>query len=273
MTSIPMDPRLRARRIEVMRLQGRRRLRLVVTLVVATVALVVGWWLVTASPLLDVDEIEVRGLERTPVDAVIAQADIARGEALVEVDLPAAEQAVAALPWVDEVHSRRSVFGTVTIEVTEREPVAAVPGATGWLLVDRDGRVLEAVDSFDAGLAVVDGVRWNVAPGGWIGEGALGAIDIASSLPTRLRSQVASIHDPGAAGTGSAGSDGAAGAEAGLELVLFGGGRVQIGSPTELSEKYVATMSVLAQVSTRCLDRLDVRAPSVPVLTRVPDCS
>lgn len=272
MTSIPMDPRLRARRVEVMRLQGRRRLRLIVTFVVATLALVAGWWLVTASPLLDVDRIEVRGIERTPVDDVIARADIARGEALVEVDLPAAEQAVAALPWVDEVDSRRSVFGTVTIDVTEREPVAAVPGPSGWLLVDRDGRVLEAVDSFEAGLAVVDGVRWNVAPGGWIGEGALGAIDVASSLPAGLRSQVASIHDPGAASTGAE-RDGAPVAETGIELVLFGGGRVQIGSPTELSEKYVAAMSVLAQVSTRCLDRLDVRAPSVPVLTRVPDCS
>jgi cell division protein FtsQ len=268
-----MDPRLRARRIEVMRLQGRRRLRLVATLLVATFALGVGWWLVTASPLLDVDEIDVRGLERTPVDAVIAQAGIARGEALVEVDLPAAEQAVAALPWVDQVDSRRSVFGTVTIEITEREPVAAVPGAGGWLLVDRDGRVLEVVDSFDANLVAVDGVRWNVAPGGWIGEGALGAIDVATSMPKGLRSQVASIHDPGAASAGSAGTDPAVGAEAGLELVLFGGGRVQIGSPTDLSVKYVAAMSVLAQVSTRCLDRLDVRAPSVPVLTRVPDCS
>jgi cell division protein FtsQ len=271
-TSIPMDPRLRARRIEVMRLQGRRRLRLIVTLLVATAALALGWWLVTASPLLDVDEIEVRGIDRTPVDAVIAEADIARGEALVEVDLPAVEKAVAALPWVDQVDSRRSVFGTVTIDVTEREPVAAVPGALGWLLVDRDGRVLEAVDSFDTGLVAVDGVRWNVAPGGWIGEGALGAIDVATSMPAGLRSKVASIHDPGAAVTGAA-ATGEAGDETGLELVLFGGGRVQIGSPTELSAKYVAAMSVLTQVSTRCLDRLDVRAPSVPVLTRVPDCS
>jgi cell division protein FtsQ len=266
-----MDPRLRARRIEVMRLQGRRRLRLVVTLVVATFALAVGWWLVTASPLLDVDQIEVRGADRTPVDAVIAQADIARGEALVEIDLPAAEQALTALPWVDEVNSRRSVFGTVTIDITEREPVAAVPGASGWLLVDRDGRVLEAVDSFDADLVAVDGVRWNVAPGGWIGEGALGAIDIATSLPQGLRSQVASIHDPGAAVADR--SESAGGAETGIELVLFGGGRIQIGAPTQLSDKYLAAMSVLAQVSTRCLDRLDVRAPSVPVLTRVPDCS
>lgn len=270
MTTIPMDPRLRARRIEVMRLQGRRRLRLIVTLIVATGALVLGWWLVTASPLLDVDTIEVRGLDRTPVDEVIAQAGIPRGEALVEVDLAAAEQAVAALPWVDEVAGRRSLFGTVTLDITEREPVAAVPGAQGWLLVDGDGRVLEAVDAFDASLVAVDGVRWNVAPGGWIGEIALGAIDVATSLPDGLRAQVASIHDPGVAAAEAARSGAT---ETGLELVLFGGGRVQMGTPTELSAKYLAAMSVLAQVSTRCLDRLDVRAPSVPVLTRVPDCS
>lgn len=271
MTSIQMDPRLRARRIEVMRLQGRRRLRLLATLLVATAALAAGWWLVTSSPLLDVDRVEVVGTARTPAEVVIAEAGIDKGEALLEVDLPAAEQAVASLPWVDEVITRRSVFGTVTIDVTEREPIAAVPGATGWLLVDDDGRVLEAVAALDAHVMVVDGVRWNVTPGGWIGEGALDAIEVAATLPTGLGSQVASIHDPGAAATGAPGAE--ASADVGIELVLFGGGRVQLGEPTQLSEKYLSAMSVLAGVSTRCLDRLDVRAPSVPVLTRVPDCS
>jgi hypothetical protein len=120
---------------------------------------------------------------------------------------------------------------------------------------------------------VVDGVRWKVGPGGWIGEGALGAIDIATTLPQWLRSRVASIHDPGAASPDSVGSATIDAAWTGLELVLFGGGRVQLGAPTDLADKYMAAMSVLAQVSTRCLDRLDVRAPTVPVLTRVPDCS
>lgn len=272
MTSIPMDPRLRARRIEVMRLQGRRRLRMLVTLVVVTCGVAAGWWLVVASPLLDVDAVEVRGVERTPVDAVLERAAIRQGEALVEVDLLGAERAVAALPWVDEVQSRRSVFGTVTIDVTERRPAAAVPGPMGWLLVDADGRVLEAVDALEPGVLVVSGARWNVAPGGWIGEGALGALDVASSLPQALRSRVASIHDPGAAATGAGRADEAL-EYSGLELVLIGGGRVRLGPPTELGDKYLAAVSVLAQVPTRCLDRIDVRAPSVPVLTRLPDCS
>ena len=257
MTSVQMDPRLRARRIEVMRLQGRRRLRLVSLLLVGSIAVAVGWWIATESPLLDVDQVRVEGAVRTPVDAVLDQADIERGEALVEVKLDEAELAIAGLPWIDTVQSRRGLDGVVSIDITERTPVAAVPGRAGWLLVDFDGRVLAATKEPGPGVLTIDGTRWNVEPGAWIGESALDSIELAASLPDTIRSDVESIRSE----------------ETTLDLMLRSGGRIELGGTDDLESKLVAALTVLREADTTCLDRLDVRAPSVPVLTRLANCS
>ena len=256
-----MDPRLQARRLEVLRLRGRRRLRALVV-VVALVATAVGiWWLIERSPLFDVDEVSVRGAANTPVETIVEVAGITRGQPLVEVDTGEAKAAIATLPWVDEVTASRSVTGEVGFTVTERVPVAVLPGAEGWLMVDSDGRVLEVSDVLDAGLVVVDGARWNAQPGGWIGESALPALEVASLLPSGLRPKVASIQvvDHGVTEQ--------------LELVLFGGGAVLLGDTDELDDKFLSALTMLVRVDLRCVDEIDVRAPAVPVLTRIDECS
>ena len=54
---------------------GTRRLRLLV--VFATVALVLtAAWMATRSPLLDVDEVVVRGADRLTADDVLAAAEV-----------------------------------------------------------------------------------------------------------------------------------------------------------------------------------------------------
>jgi len=257
MTTVPIDPRIRARRVEVLRHEGRRRLRWMVALVAAASCLATGWWIVTDSPLLDVDAVRVDGANRTPIDAVIDASGIQKGQALVEVDTKVAKANIAELPWIQDVRADRSLAGAVTFAVTEREPVAAMPGAEGWLIVDADGRVLEERGTVDPGLVLVDGRRWHVRPGGWVSEQALPALDAASLLPSGLRSKVAAINDT----------------EDGLSLVLFGGGRVILGDTTDLDDKFLSALTMVVRVDLTCLDHVDVRAPAVPVLTRREGCS
>lgn len=257
MTAVSIDPRLQARRIEVMRLKGRRRLRVLIGLVVTLALAAVGWWIVYASPFFDVDLVSVDGANRTPVEQLVAASGITPGQPLVDVDIAAARDAMVALPWIDTVTSERSIDGEVAFAVTERTPVAVVPGAAAWLVVDADGRVLEETATVPTDVVVVDGSTWAVTPGGWIGEGALPALDVATLLPTGLRPKVASIQ--------TTSTD--------VDLVLFGGGRVHLGDTTDLERKFLAALTLLVQVDLACLDRIDVRAPSVPVLTRVPGCS
>lgn len=257
MSSLTIDPRLQARRIEVLRLRGRRRLRVLATMLTLAVVAALGWWLVKMSPVLDVDAVRIEGTVQTDASAVLQAAGVEVGQPLVEVDVSAARDAIVALPWVASVTSDRDWSGDVTFDVVERTAVAVVPGESGWLLVDARGRVLDTRATVPADVVVVDGSTWAVSPGGWVGEGALPALDIAALLPEGLRSSVASIDA----------SDGA------LDLVLFGGGRVLLGDATELDQKFLSALTLLRRIDQRCVDRVDVRAPAVPVLTRLTGCS
>lgn len=256
MTVLSMDPRVQARRVEVMRLRGRRRLKVLLVLCVGTLIALGAWWTVLHSPWFDVDAVTVQGVERTDPAEVIAAADIEVGQPLLNIETSAAEQAVAALPWVATVDADAGLGGEVSLVVTERVPVAAVPGADGWLVVDADGRVLEHRVGVPTDVTVVEGRAWNAEPGGWIGEGALPALDVAALLPANLRTIVASVRSDAR----------------GLQLVLFGGGVVELGDALELDQKFLSTLTLLMRVDLGCLDRIDVRAPRVPVLTRLDGC-
>lgn len=252
----PIDPRIRARRIEVARGEGRRRLRrLADAAVVGTVAL--GFLAALWSPLLDVDEVRISGAERSGADVIADHADIEVGDQLVSVDLGAAGARIAELPWVAEVSLRRGVDGVVAIEVTERVPVAVVPTSTGPHLVDRDGRILAPAAAMEelGPLTALDGVDAQPVPGRYLDDRAEAALRVAARLAEDL---------PGALAT-LGGDD--------LSGRLAQGGTVRFGDASQLDAKVRSLRTVLDQVDLTCLAVLDLRLPGSPVLTREEGCS
>ncbi len=258
MSTVAMDPRLAARRIEVLRLQGRRRLR-VLGAVAALVGLAAAIVAATRSPLFDVEAVNVEGATHTSLDALEEITAPLYGRPLLEVDITTAKAQLAALPWVYEVSSDRGLDGTVTFTVTERTAVAAVAGADAWLLVDGAGRVLDEVTGPPAGIVAVDGVVLEAHAGDWASEQVLPAVRVAGALPPALVDAVVSVR---VADT----------PEQGILLVLQGGGSVILGNDLDLDQKFVSTATMLDRVPMQCLDTIDVRAPSVPVLTREALC-
>ena len=57
-----------------------------------------------------------------------------------------------------------------------------------------------------------------------------------------------------------------------LRLRLVGGGLVELGDDRSLDEKFNAVRAFVAQVDLRCLEQIDVRAPTVPTLERAEAC-
>ena len=256
MSTVAVDPRIRARRASVARDAGRRRLRrlfaLAAVIGVALLALALTW-----TPALDIERIDVRGASHTSPDAVTEAAGITPGDPLAWFDADAAEQGIAALPWVDHVVITRSWTGEVGIEVTERTPVAGIvaPGGGAWLLVDGEGRVLATVGAEPTDVAVVDGVTASAEPGDRL-DNALGALAVAAAIPEGLRPDVARV-----SGTGAE-----------FEAALRAGGVIALGGPDEAEAKLRAAAAVLATVTPGCVDRLDVALPDAPALVRVPGC-
>lgn len=251
-----IDPRIRARRIEVRRTEGRRKLqRLVDVGLVLLVATAFAGALFT--PLLDVDAVRVLGAGQTGADAVQARAGVQLGDRLISVDVRAVGERVAGLPWVGEVAVRRSVDGTVTVRVTERVPVAAVGAGPSAVLVDRDGRVLGPAAGAPgaAGLPTLMGVGPVPAAGTFLDADQRPMLELAARLEQAVPGAVAAL------------------VAEGLTASLVQGGAVRFGDTAQLDAKLRSLRTVLDQVDLRCLAVVDLRLPGSPVLTREERCS
>ncbi len=256
MSTVAVDPRIRARRVAVARDAGRRRLRrlqwLVGALVVAAAAVAVTW-----TPALDVDRVQVEGTFRTPPEEITDAAGVAPGDPLVWFDAGAAERAIARLPWIAEVRVDRRWPGTIEVAVVEREPAAAVATAEGtWLVADGTGRVVATSDAPPPDLMILDGVTAEGTVGDDLDQALADPLAVAAAVPSVLRDDLASV-----SGTGEA-----------VEVRLDAGGIIVLGDAGEPEAKLRAAAAVLGAVRAACVGELDVSLPSSPALRRVPGC-
>lgn len=253
MATTTLDPRIRRRRIEVRREEGRRRLRVLVA-VVSACALAGAGWSLTRSALLDVDRVHVRGAGHTPVAAVLDAAGVRPGDPMTGVGERRVAGRVARLPWVGRVRVRRTWPGTVLITVKERSPVAAAAARDGaWMLVDRDGRLLERVPAAPPGLPLLTGLAPATDAGTALPPEARPALGVAAALSPELRTRVAGVQRMPSGD---------------LELGLVPQGVVRLGPPDQVGEKLLALTTVLGKVDLRGVAVVDVRVPSAPVVIR-----
>ena len=198
---------------------GTRRLRLLV--VFATVALVLtAAWMATRSPLLDVDEVVVRGADRLTADEVLAAAEVKRGDALVWLDPERAEARVEALPWVRRARVERELPDTLRITIAERRVVAWFDAGNGAAsLVDRTGHVLATDPGAPAGVPQLLGV----APGTPVG---------GTVTPTE-GARVAGMLD----GFVQAGSRAVEVVDGRVTIVIASGQEIRMGEPTQIAAK------------------------------------
>ncbi|HEX2047005.1 MAG TPA: FtsQ-type POTRA domain-containing protein [Acidimicrobiales bacterium] len=250
-----MDPRIRRRRLEVRRKEGRRRLRVLVG-ITAVAVLGGGGWAATGSPLLDLDRIAVEGTVHTTVEEARFASGLRLGEPLVDVDEEAAARGLQTLPWVDRATVRRRWPGEVRIRVVERQPVA-VTGLEGGgvALLDESGRVLEWVEGPPPALPLLSGLPPAGPPGSTVPPESVAALAVAVALPEELRARTLGVA-PGDGGRGE------------VEIRLDPEGTVRLGPPVDLDRKFDAIRAVFDQVDLGNLAVLDVRRPDMPVLTR-----
>ena len=239
MRRIPVNPKIRARRVAVIREQGRRRLRrlLVIVGLLATVGALTG---AVLSPLLAVNDVAVSGVSGPHAEEVRAALRGDVGEPLLLVDTGAAVTAVEALPWVDRASVDRQLPGTLRVEVTPRFPVGWRSDAAGRvLMVDSLGGVVTVADAAPAGLPKLLSA----------GAAGRGAARVAAALSPTLRPLVGAI----AVENGEA------------TMSLINGPQVRLGALHELSGKGRAVEALLRALGGTPVTYIDVRVPSSPV--------
>lgn len=249
-----VDPRIAERRTAVTRTAGRRRLRILLV-ILALVAVAGVAWVVTHSPLLDVDQIDVEGGEHTSSGDVLDAAGIDPGDPILYVDTGAAVAGVEDLPWIAEASVSVRYPGRVVISIEERIGAA-------WIRVDDDtvaivdgtGRVLD--DDAPAALYVPELKGVGTAPvAGTTLEDSQGAV-VADALPEGLVGRVAVVSVD----------------ESDVRLVLAGGGEVRIGdlSAVDLDDALTAALAVLDSLGDRVVGYIDVSVPRAPVVGPAP---
>lgn len=251
----PAHPRMRARRVQVARDVGRRRRRRL-NAVLGVVCAVVWGLVALRSPLVDVDRVQVSGVEHSTEAEVRAALGAGRGTPMVEVDPGAAARRVEALPWVAEARVARLWPGTVRVVVEERTAVAAVRHPAGWAAVDAAGRLLAVGPEAPAALPLVDALHAG-EPGATVTGPDRTLLATLGDLPSSLRERVAELRR---------GSDG-------VVLELAAGPCVVLGDRSELDEKAGAAEAVLAGLDVPEGARIDVRVPSAPALTPEGACA
>ena len=249
-----MDPRLRARRTEVKRAEGRRRLRILIAAAVLA-GLLAGGWGVSRSALLDVDRVTVSGVVGARAGLVRQAADVAEGAPLIDIDPGDLERAVAGLAWVKEARVRRDWPGTVEIQVELRDPVAVAPArAGGRVLVDAGGYVIGPAP-LSPGLPLI-AVPFEGEPGA-VHVAAGPGLAVVAALPADLQVWTRAVVSLPRGRVG---------------LELAGGGTAMLGEPSRLDDKMAAVRSVLFGVDLECVTVIDATMADLTTLVRDPIC-
>jgi len=260
MNTVSLDTRLRERRIDVARSEGRRRLRRLLAALLALIVMSV-MWIVAHSSLVGVRTISLSGMQRTDRAAVLdamASVGVQDGTPMLDADLDAARRAVEALPWVEAARVTKHWPARVEVTITERRPVAASAAADGtWRLVDRTGRVLDRLAELKPGIPTVFGSAEPGEPGSALPPQARLAYEAIARVPSSLAGEVVSTawDDSGAAAA-----------------VLANGQMALLPGPERLGDAFIALDALLAAGDVPA-GLIDLRVPTNPVITPVSDGS
>ncbi|MFN2318824.1 MAG: cell division protein FtsQ/DivIB [Dermatophilaceae bacterium] len=228
------DRRVHARR--------RRTWKIAGALVALGVALGGAWWVLWRSDWLLVETVVVAGAEPRWEETIRITAAVSQLQPMVEVDTGTASSVVEELPVVKEARVLRSWPRTITIEVTQREPVLAVREGSGrFALVDDEGVTVEVVAE------APDGVPTLLTRGesGATSASYRAAWAVLSALPDSLKGEVT---------TATVSSAELLTLELGERTIVWGG-------PQDLDLKLSVVEALLAAGESY----IDVSAPRTPV--------
>ena len=186
---VPAGPRLEARAEAARSARRGRYLHRTANALVLLLPLAALAWVLLASSWLGVDRVQVTGLNRLQAAAVVEAAAVPVGAPLARVDTAAVERRVARLAPVADVAVRRTWPGTLTVDVTERTPVAGVLQEGRFTLLDA------AAIPFAAEAALPKGaVRLQVHEPGPQDPSTRAALEVYAALPDALRDRVRILH-------------------------------------------------------------------------------
>lgn len=151
---------------EIPREKKKRRKKHLMVRFLAVVAIVLGIVAFLFSPVFNVRQIEVIGNQYYTDEEIINMGGARTGVNLLfhpgKKDI---EKKLSEDPYFEKVTVGRKLPATLTIEVKERQQVAAVVYGNGYVVIDVDGLVLRTTDT-DPKLTILTGLTLSKIKGG-----------------------------------------------------------------------------------------------------------
>jgi cell division protein FtsQ len=230
------------------------RLRLLIlALVCLLLAAGYQFWL-RDSPLVAVDDVQVRGLTTKDSERVRAALTSA-GQTMttLNVDRELLEETVAHYPIVDRLEVSTDFPHGLVIRVVEHHPAAVVELGGNRVPVAGDGTILRGMP-VEGRLPVID-AEASARGERLSGSAAVHAVHVAGAAPAVLRSRLEAI---------------AVRKEDGIVVSLHEGPELIFGDATRAHAKWVAASRVLADPEAEGATYIDVRLPGRPAAGGLP---
>ena len=142
---------------------GRRTLHYILILLAAAAIMM----LLSLTVLFRIETIEVTGSTRYAAGELLDASGVQVGDNLFRVSARGVEKRLTEqFPYVQSVKLRRILPAKLVVEITQAKPLGAVETAGGYVVIGRDGRVLEI-----GAQAVPDGVLYQPQVGRVLGQG------------------------------------------------------------------------------------------------------
>jgi cell division protein FtsQ len=247
--TVHAHPRFLRRRTNVREHRARRHVRRALGILFLVAAVWAVVW-VAQSPLFSVTSIQIAGVERAGVDAVLEAQDVYPGRPLVLIRTGTVEAALRSDPWIREASVNRRFPDRVEIDIEERVEVAVVPVADGWKTLSDDGHIMASVAEPPAGLALVGPGIGLAGPGGEaVSATMMGVVEFVAALPR----DIAAITTIRAAGD---------------ELMAeIGAHQIRLGDPTNMAAKAAALGALLDDPRLAPDAVIDLIAPTRPAVS------
>lgn len=207
---------------------------------------------VLASPLFQIERIDVSGVTYTDRALLEDVLESARGQSVFTFDTDGARRRLEGDPWVSSVRMKWYVPDRLVINVKERTAVAWFVGVDNRARVlDRDGQVLAVLDGQPTQFMKIEGVGPNLPPGTVTTLVYQAAASLTVSFPAELNERVkhVSVNGPEALG-----------------FTLKSGTVVNLGAPSDLANKLIGVVTILGQQDARFIVGIDVSSGQ-PVIT------
>lgn len=208
------------------------------------------------SDFFSLQKVEVQGNKRIPTEELLSLAGLEYGVNLWRIDTEGVVERLKAHPLLKEASVKRKWPHALVIYVTEREPLAFVPGHGVFWIVDGEGYIMEGSSMialsklpFISGIQVKD----DAGPGAKVEDPRLKpALEVLKVLPLEAREKIKEIQviDP-----------------ENLLLYLPERVKVKFGNASSVKEKWVRLEGVLRETQQLgLLEYIDVSFDGPPVI-------